>query len=100
MKDHSSKPQRSQVVIKVTPNVRKSEFLGWAEDEQGRQIALVKLAASPVEGKANKELLSFLAELLGCSKRDIELVRGDTSRSKAVSLPALLATRFREMISN
>jgi len=100
MKDHALKLQRSQVVIKVTPNARKSEFLGWALDEQGRKTAVVKLAAPPVEGKANKELISFLAELLDCSKQDIELVRGDASRSKAVSLPALLATRFREMKSD
>lgn len=97
MKDNSANSERAHLVVKVTPNARKSEFLGWGTDEEGRAIALVKLAAPALAGKANQELLLFVAELLSCPKREIKLVRGDASRSKAVSFPAHLATRFREM---
>lgn len=46
----------------------------------------VYLKASPVKGKANKELLSFLAEILKLKKTDIELIKGHKSRAKVVSI--------------
>lgn len=77
----------SPLVCKVTPNARRSELAGWGEDERGRRLLLVKLAAPPLEGKANKELLRFMAEVLGCSKGAVSLVRGETSRTKVLSVP-------------
>jgi len=51
----------------------------------------VRLAAPPVEGKANAALLAFLAERLDVPRRDLLLVAGLTSRSKRVALPLALA---------
>ncbi len=59
MKDHFTNSERAHLVVKVTPNARKSEFLGWGTDEEGRAIALVKLAAPALAGKANQELLRY-----------------------------------------
>ncbi len=42
----------------------------------------VRLAAPPVDGKANAQLLAFLAEAFGVPRRDVTLVRGDASRDK------------------
>ena len=80
--------ETTTLVCKVTPNARKSECLGWGADERGRKLLLVKLAAPAQEGKANKELVRFLAELLGCGRREITLLRGDTSRTKSLLVPA------------
>lgn len=44
----------------------------------------VRLAAPPVDGKANAELLRFLAEAFGVPRRNVTLVRGETSRAKVV----------------
>jgi uncharacterized protein YggU (UPF0235/DUF167 family) len=57
----------------VTPNARKSEFAGWTADEKGRPVLLVKLSAPPVDGKANTELIRFLADALGCPKGQVTL---------------------------
>jgi uncharacterized protein (TIGR00251 family) len=46
----------------------------------------VALAAPPVDGAANDELVRFLAEVLGLPKRAIGLVRGESSRHKQVSV--------------
>jgi hypothetical protein len=73
--------------IKVTPNARRSGFAGWGADEKGRPLLLVKLAAPPVEGKANRELVEFLSETLGCAKGQIRLLRGEGSRLKTVEVP-------------
>ena len=44
----------------------------------------VALAASPVDGKANKALLRFLADVLGVSRSSVSLVAGKTGRRKRV----------------
>jgi uncharacterized protein (TIGR00251 family) len=86
--------ETTTLVCKVTPNARKSECLGWGEDERGRKLLLVKLAAPAQEGKANKELVRFLAELLGCGRSEITLLRGDTSRTKSLQVPAEVMGRL------
>ena len=64
------------LAVKVTPNARKSEVTGWGADEQGRRVLLVKLAAPAQDGKANKELIRFMAEFLGCAKSAVSLTEG------------------------
>ena len=44
----------------------------------------IKIAAPPVEGKANKELVEFLSEVLGVSKSHITIEKGLTSRKKLI----------------
>jgi uncharacterized protein (TIGR00251 family) len=46
----------------------------------------VRLAAPPVDGKANAMLLAWLADALGCPRRDLSLLRGDTARRKWVEI--------------
>ena len=48
----------------------------------------VRLAAPPVDGKANAELRRWLAEAFGVSLRNVVLVRGVTSRDKVVRIEA------------
>lgn len=80
--------ERSRLAVRVTPNARSSAFAGWSADEKGRPVLLIKLAAPPVEGKANAGLIAFLSEALGISKGQITLLRGGASRQKQVELPA------------
>ena len=44
----------------------------------------VRVAAPPVEGAANAELVRFLAKRLGVSANSVEIVGGHTSKSKVV----------------
>lgn len=44
----------------------------------------VRVAAPPAEGRANRELLDYLAELLGVARVRIALVKGETGRRKTV----------------
>lgn len=46
----------------------------------------VKIAAPPVDGEANTELISFLSKLLGIRKSDLSLDRGSRSRTKTVTV--------------
>jgi uncharacterized protein (TIGR00251 family) len=80
-------PDITTLTVRVSPNARRSEFNGWTMDEKGRPVLLIKLQAPPVEGKANTELLRFLADELDCAKSQVVLQRGESSRLKVVELP-------------
>jgi uncharacterized protein len=42
----------------------------------------IRVAAQPVEGRANSEIIRFLAEKFVVPQRDIHLISGETSRQK------------------
>ena len=47
----------------------------------------IRVAAAAEEGKANEELRSFLAKILGLRKNDLVLESGEKSRLKTLRLP-------------
>jgi uncharacterized protein len=67
--------------ISVSPNAKRT-----AADGLHDGALRVRLGAPPVDGKANTQLLGWLADELGCPKRSITLLRGDTSRRKQVQI--------------
>ncbi|MBQ3144593.1 MAG: DUF167 domain-containing protein [Akkermansia sp.] len=77
-----------KIALKVTPGARRNEILGWEEDypQIGRVLRL-KIAAPPVEGKANKEIVAFMAKTLGIPKSAVELLHGSTGRIKLIQVP-------------
>lgn len=77
-----------KLALKVTPGAKKNEILGWEDDyPQVGRVLKVKIAAPPVEGKANKEIVLFLAKVLKVSKSSIEVVHGTSGRIKLVEIP-------------
>jgi len=73
-----------KISLKVYPNAPRNEVLGFAEG-----VLRVKIAAPPVRGKANKELLSFLSRILGISQTALTISRGHTSRNKTIAVRGL-----------
>ena len=49
----------------------------------------IRVKAPPVDGAANAELLRFLAKQLGVSRSAVVLARGDSSRSKQLTVDGL-----------
>ena len=72
--------------IKVTPNSSQTKISGKFLDEKNQTHIKINLAAVPEDGKANAELIKFLAKLLKISKSKIEIIRGETSRMKVVKV--------------
>ncbi|MFZ5497100.1 MAG: DUF167 domain-containing protein [Verrucomicrobiota bacterium] len=70
--------------LKVIPNAPRNEIAGWL----GTALK-VKVHAPALEGRANDELLDFLAETLGLPRRSVTLLRGDKSRQKTVRIAGL-----------
>ena len=75
---------QTKITVHVQPNARRNEVLVF---EDG--VLRVKIAAPPVKGKANKELIEFLSGLLGISKSSVTIEKGATSRSKVIGISGL-----------
>lgn len=75
-----------KINIHITPNAKNSEVIGEESDLFGGKVLKVKVAAPPIEGKANKELIKILSEYFDVSKSMISIVAGDKSRNKIVEI--------------
>ena len=76
--------------LKIIPNAPRNEVVGWL----GSALK-VKVHAPALEGRANDELLDFLATHLSLPRRSITLLRGDKSRQKVVRIDGLDAAGLR-----
>ena len=72
------------VDVRVIPRAGRSEVAGIRDG-----AVLVRLAAAPVDGAANAELIEILSRVLDVPKRDITIISGDKSRSKRVRVAGL-----------
>jgi uncharacterized protein (TIGR00251 family) len=70
--------------LKVTPNAARTAITGY-----GNGYLQVKLAAPPVKGKANRELIDFLSRTLGVKRSTITIVKGMTGRNKVINVEGL-----------
>lgn len=78
---------KMQLRVRATPHARRSEIIGWENDAQAGRILRVRVAAPPVEGKANRELRDLLAASLGLPKSKVVLEKGNTARFKSFEIP-------------
>jgi len=67
--------------VSVVPNAKRTEVDGLHDG-----ALRVRLAAPPIEGRANEALVAWLAKSLGVPKRDVVLLRGEASRRKQVAI--------------
>jgi uncharacterized protein len=83
------------LTIYVQPRASRTGLCGIYGDS-------LKLAitAPPVEGKANKEVVAFLAALLKIPKKDITIVSGAQSRTKRCRIGSLTEGEVRERIAS
>lgn len=81
-----------KLLVYVQPGASKTEIVGEVDipDDQkhwGQSKALkIKIAAHPIEGAANEELIKFLAKHHGVSKSQVKLLSGENSRYKLVEI--------------
>lgn len=87
--------QGAALTIRVTPRARKTEIAGVLEDGTLR----IRIAAPPVEGKANNALVAFLAKVLGVRKNKIEIVAGLKGLDKIISVLEMPAEEAEERIN-
>jgi uncharacterized protein (TIGR00251 family) len=69
------------IEVKVEPRSSRNEIIG-----AGDKIIRIKLTAPPVGGAANALLIKLLAEKFGIRKRDVIIMKGESSRHKLIKL--------------
>ena len=70
--------------LRVYPNAGRNELNGFTDG-----VLRVKIAAPPVDGKANRELIIFLSRVLGVSRSALTIVKGQTGRNKVIAVNGL-----------
>jgi uncharacterized protein (TIGR00251 family) len=67
--------------VKVQPRASRTEITGLHDG-----AIRVRIAAPPVDGEANQELIRFLAKQLGVPRSAVTIVAGETARTKRVDV--------------
>ena len=65
--------------VSIQPRSSRNEIAGLQDD-----AVKIRLTAPPIEGAANKMCIEFLAKSLKVRKSDVEIIRGQSSRTKKV----------------
>lgn len=86
-------PGGSVLDVKVIPRAGKSGLAGTRN-----AALLVRLAAAPVDGAANAELLALLARTLDIPRRQLQIVAGDKARLKRIKIAGLGAAAVRQRL--
>ncbi len=70
--------------VKISPNAKKNSIEGFLDN-----ILKIKIHAEPDKGKANSELIQFLAKKLSIPKKNISIISGHTTRIKKLSIEGI-----------
>ena len=84
----------SAIAVRVTPRASRNEIV----EIQSDGTIKIHLTAPAHEGKANEELIKFLADVLGTSKTHIDIVAGASGRDKLISVIGMNADEVNDRI--
>src|SRR5438105_14523225 len=81
------------IPVRVQPRASRNELVGWREG-----ALVIRLAAPPVEGAANRACRKFLAEILDVAPSRVTLEAGEKSREKRFRVAGLTSEALRAKI--
>ena len=90
-----SEPDHVQIAVRLTPRSSRDAVLGV---ENG--VYRIKVTAPPVDGRANKALIAFLAKALRVPKRAVSILSGETSRDKRLRIQGVTDTELKKALSS
>jgi uncharacterized protein (TIGR00251 family) len=76
--------RETRISLHVYPNAARNEVVGFTGG-----VLQVKVSAPPVKGKANRELIAFLSQVLRVGKGTLTIIKGHTSRNKVIAIGGL-----------
>ncbi|NJD26084.1 MAG: YggU family protein [Betaproteobacteria bacterium] len=83
---------RITLTLHIQPGAKKTECAGLHGD-----ALKIRLAAPPVDGKANAALVDFIATTLGLPKSAVTLKSGQTSRRKVVEVVGAISSEVKAL---
>ena len=87
------KEEQATIVVQVQPNASQNRV---ARFEDG--VLHLRIAAPPVKGKANQELLRFLSDILEISQTSLTIEKGLTSKRKVIAVTGLTQQQVTELL--
>lgn len=81
------------VDVHVVPRARRTEVAGRHGD-----AIKIRVAAPPVDGAANSELIRFVAERMGVARAAVTIARGATGRHKTVAVQGVTAAALAQAL--
>ena len=78
------KEEHATITVQVQPNASQNKITRF---EQG--VWYLRIAAPPIKGRANQELLKFLSDILGVSRSSLTIEKGMTSKRKLIAIQGL-----------
>jgi len=81
------------LTLRIVPRASKNEVSG----EMAGALK-IRLQAPPVEGKANRALIDFLADTLDVPRSAIDIVSGETGRNKRVLITSVTVASVRRAL--
>ena len=91
LKSGDNNHEQCLLSLRVIPRAKHNQVIGFMPDGRLK----IKIKSPPVDGKANNELIIYLAKLLGIKKGAIELLSGDRTRDKRILLKGVGEREFR-----
>lgn len=88
-----SAPNGVLILLHVQPRASRTEVSG---EHDGR--LKLRIAAPPVDGAANQEIVNWLSKQLKVPKRDVTIVSGERGRSKTVQVDGLSVSDVRALL--
>lgn len=79
--------------VYIQPRATKSRCCGLHSD-----ALKLAIAAPPVDGKANKAVIHFVADLFEVSRKHVTLISGQHSRSKRIRFSSLTEKELRDCL--
>jgi uncharacterized protein (TIGR00251 family) len=83
-----------QIRVKVIPRANKDQISGFMQDGTLK----IRIAAPPVDGKANQALVKFLSGSLDLDRDQISITSGTSSRNKILEIRGISMSEFRAKI--
>lgn len=78
-------PEGATLPVRVSPRASRTAIIGILGEGTNAAVK-ISLAAPPVDGKANEELITYLARTFSLARAQVEVIAGSHSKNKIVRL--------------
>jgi uncharacterized protein (TIGR00251 family) len=89
-------PHSIQIRVKVVPRAKRDQISGIMQDGSLK----IRLAAPPVDGKANKSLIKLLEEAFNLPGGSVAISSGSHSRKKVVTIQGMSISQYQQFIDS